>query len=226
MPRMRESIPIYSPDRNAIETDSPPSKAHGNFVKLDQGFLKKQSYVRLPHVYEVPVALLRTYGYGPYARTYKPRLSHEGYSGLTTKLEMTEAVYDDTQTLFETAHSRLKMLACSQSHIGSNPPVDHGSHTSTCGFPAIMSTGGHSLHIDAPYDPQRTVDFQTGRNYYGSLSTRQASAENNFISQHCSSTCPYEESGADSPKSSLPMVVFLFIVTGAVLCWQYALGKK
>ena len=47
-------------------------------VSLESGSLKKQSYIRLEHTYEVPISMLEQYSWKR-CRAYKIRLSQDSY---------------------------------------------------------------------------------------------------------------------------------------------------
>jgi hypothetical protein len=96
--RYRQSLPILS---NMDE--DPPYKAL--FLEGNKP-LRKQSYVRLHNIYNVPLSLLRAYPFTR-SRAYHWRLDKESYNTLMTALSLKPQHYPPTNTLWETASERL-----------------------------------------------------------------------------------------------------------------------
>lgn len=115
------SLPILDPEAPAV-----PSLIQ---LSLENGKkLKKQSYIRLQHTYEIPVSMLRQYAYKK-CLAYKMRLSLESYGVLMEKFGLSPEVFELTKTLFETKDSRLNALALSiGSSRGHHPAEAHSGH--------------------------------------------------------------------------------------------------
>ena len=104
------SLPIYDPDTAHLTTSGGIALVQ---LKLEDGRLKKQSYVRLQHTYRVPASMLRQYAYRN-CRAYKRRLSNDSYTTLMDLLALTPEKYEMTKTLFKTKDQRLLNLARSE----------------------------------------------------------------------------------------------------------------
>ncbi|PVH81861.1 hypothetical protein DL98DRAFT_570956 [Cadophora sp. DSE1049] len=122
------SIPVYDPEATSLTTARGTALVQ---IKLEEGRLKKQSYVRLQHTYRVPVSMLRQYAYRK-CRAYKRRLSDDSYNTLMGLLALSPEKYEPTKTLFETKNDRLLDLARSRlPHVvraqRAQPPVLPGS---------------------------------------------------------------------------------------------------
>lgn len=205
---MDASIPICNPE------SKPPIESPQSFgsletvITLEQSNLKKQSYVRLPHAYEVPVSMLRTFGYGPYARTYKPRISETGYASLTLLFGMGKETYEITNTLFETASSRLNALARSQLP----PDLFHRSTQSAIYDLPIADPYNHLLipTVSAYDNSPRVIKVHPGHRHYGTTSTTQATTEE-LLPQHHSFQSPI--SAADDGYRDIYKKVLLVILS-------------
>lgn len=104
---MKISAPICDPEANPVAL---PGSASIVQLKLEDGRLKKQSYIRLQHTYRVPASMLRQYAYRN-SRAYKRRLTQESYSALMARLAQLPEKYEVTGTLYETKNQRLLDLA-------------------------------------------------------------------------------------------------------------------
>ncbi|KAH9213955.1 hypothetical protein DL95DRAFT_462615 [Leptodontidium sp. 2 PMI_412] len=121
----KPSIPIFDPEATALTSPRVSSLVQ---LKLEEGRLKKQSYVRLQHTYRIPVSMLRQYAYRN-SRAYKRRLSYESYYALMELLALPPENYEATETLFETNHQRLLDLA--NSSLALVAPSQQTSHPIT-----------------------------------------------------------------------------------------------
>jgi hypothetical protein len=65
---------------------------------LEKGSLRKQSYVRLEHTYNVPVSTLVQYTWNR-CRAYKIRLSNSSYNNLMKELGLLPEPFEETATL-------------------------------------------------------------------------------------------------------------------------------
>ncbi|KAH6700618.1 hypothetical protein BKA61DRAFT_529714 [Leptodontidium sp. MPI-SDFR-AT-0119] len=108
VPYFRSSIPIRDQSSEEIE------EAGIKQLELEKGrtMNKKQCYVKTDHVYNAPVSSLRSYGFGPgECRAYRMRLNEASYAMLMGELDLSPESFAVTDTLFETAPSRLAVLA-------------------------------------------------------------------------------------------------------------------
>jgi len=108
IPYFRSSIPIRDQSSEEIE------EAGIKQLDLENGrtMNKKQCYVKTDHVYKAPVSSLRSFGFGPReCRAYKMRLNQASYAMLMDELDLSPESFAVTETLFETAPSRLAVLA-------------------------------------------------------------------------------------------------------------------
>jgi len=105
-PDYHGSIPILDSTSSTFHDDSRNFK----HLVLEKGELRKQSYVRLNHTYEVPVDMLTQFQKGR-CRAYKLRLSPESYNMLIGEFGLMPQTYEETNTLFETEARRLAALA-------------------------------------------------------------------------------------------------------------------
>ena len=113
--RCQESIQILDSTSSTFQDDS----RHLKHLVLEKRNLRKQSYIRLDHTYEVAVDMLTQY-YKHEFRAYKLRLSEESYSLLMKDFGLVPEFYEETNTLFETEARRLAALA---------NPVPHAQNT-------------------------------------------------------------------------------------------------
>ncbi|PMD55474.1 uncharacterized protein K444DRAFT_491821, partial [Hyaloscypha bicolor E] len=102
-PHYRASLPIL--DATSKSTKDDPGTVQ-NLV-LEKGNMRKQSYVRLDHTYEVPLSMLTQYSGG---RAYITRLSEASYITLIEKLGLEPEIFEITATLSKTTKQRLSAL--------------------------------------------------------------------------------------------------------------------
>ncbi|CZT14015.1 uncharacterized protein RAG0_17819 [Rhynchosporium agropyri] len=108
IPYFRCSIPIRDQSNEEIE--------EAGIKQLDlekeRTMNKKQCYVKTGHVYEASVSLFRSFGFGSReCRAYKMRLNQASYAMPMDELDLSLECFAVTETLFETAQSRLAVLA-------------------------------------------------------------------------------------------------------------------
>jgi hypothetical protein len=103
------SIPIIDPEAELPGSGETFSYPH---LQLEEGKLRKQSYVRLKHIYRVPANFLRQYTFW-HSRAYKYRLCKTSYDQLMEELRLAPEPFECTATLFETKERRLYTLASS-----------------------------------------------------------------------------------------------------------------
>ncbi|KAH7356418.1 hypothetical protein BKA65DRAFT_422649 [Rhexocercosporidium sp. MPI-PUGE-AT-0058] len=146
--RRQASIPIFDPEATALTS---PRAASLVQLKMEDGRLKKQSYIRLQHTYRIPVSMLGQYAYRN-SRAYKRRLSYESYCALMELLSLPPEKYEVTASLYETENQRLLDLARSslpsvvQAHRAAHPVTNptHPSHYGGGGtIPARPQAAGY-----------------------------------------------------------------------------------
>ena len=101
------SIPIIDPGAELLGSGKTLSFPH---LQLEEGKMRKQSYVRLKHIYQVPANFLRQYSLW-HSRAYKFRLCKTSYDQLMEELRLVPEPFECTATLFETKKRRLHALA-------------------------------------------------------------------------------------------------------------------
>jgi hypothetical protein len=170
-PHYRESIPILQPNTEYL---SNPCFENEKKLVLEKDELKKQSYVKLGHTYEVPASMLTQYSRGR-CRAYKKRLSEASYILLMAELGLVPEAFEETSTLFETAENRLLELANTirlyQNASGSRstannsqqlviPPVYQPTPIYSCqSAPRNTAYGGTETALFLPLSHQRTLPY-------------------------------------------------------------------
>lgn len=143
---------------------------------LEKDELKKQSYVKLGHTYEVPASTLTQYSRGR-CRAYKKRLSKASYILLMEELGLVPEVFEETATLFETAENRLHELANTtrlyqntsgarsttnnSQHCVIAPVYQHSPIYSSQSAPQNTSYGGTETALLLPLSHQRTLPYSS-----------------------------------------------------------------
>jgi len=108
-PHFQLSIPICDPKNETIE-EGPTEVVEKLYV--ENGALRKQSYVKIQHTYEVPSSTLCTYSFGRRRdRAYNLRLTQLSYNLLMEKLGVSAEQYVATGQMSSTRESRLSALA-------------------------------------------------------------------------------------------------------------------
>ena len=69
--------------------------------------MRKQSYIRIDHLYTVPLPYLRSFTFNPRGRAYKMRLSEHSYATLMEFLALPAQPWVDGCEIWETADRRL-----------------------------------------------------------------------------------------------------------------------
>ncbi|KAK0106866.1 hypothetical protein ONS95_003588 [Cadophora gregata] len=191
------SIPIYDAEATPI-----PSELGSNLIQLrmEEGRLKKQSYVRLQHTYQVPLSMLRQYTFRN-SRAFRQRLSEDSYKTLMGLLARTPEKYDVTKTLLETKDRRLLALARSEL-----PPVRRTRPT---------------------HQPVRPARIASHSNHYGSYGTTMVDQP---IGQYLPPTHTYQgrgyirrgytSPGDGSEESSAAFTLVVVIIVIGLLLWQ------
>jgi hypothetical protein len=180
---------------------------------LEKGKLRKQSYVRLEHTYEVPVSMLTQYS-GGRCRAYKKRLSNESYTILMENLGLASEVFEETATLFETTEGRLSKLAnAARRSQNENLLLNRTENSQRLVFP--------TLNQHSPAQVSRSTP-PTSR--YGATSFTQSPE---YLPLSYSHTQPYPSSPEDSGDdlASLDVKCFLgivVIVVGSFVWWKYS----
>jgi hypothetical protein len=105
--KLFSSIPIIN---NLEDNASSAEQDVLSALQLEnQKTMFKQSYVRLDHIYEARLSMLRSYS--PNRRAYHWRLDMTSYCRLATLLGLEPEIYPSTSNLWETATARLQQLA-------------------------------------------------------------------------------------------------------------------
>ncbi|KAL3420546.1 hypothetical protein PVAG01_06991 [Phlyctema vagabunda] len=133
---MPDTIPIAHPPYQhglALEPrmgdDSPPT-------------LLKQSYVRIDHIYTVPLPYLRTFSFHPRCRAYKLRLSEPSYAVLMDFLHLPPQPWVDAHEIWETAAGRLDAWL----KLG----IDRDGHA--CAAENVLAAWGDESVVDVEHD--------------------------------------------------------------------------
>ncbi|KAE9377631.1 hypothetical protein N431DRAFT_500434 [Stipitochalara longipes BDJ] len=215
-PHHRESIPILDSNSSSFEIDSQTIK----HLVLEKGKLRKQSYVRLDHTYEVSVSRLTQYHKGR-CRAYKMRLSEESYFKLTEELGLIPGIYEETDTLFETEARRLAALGDSaqlsqnatllRQTIDNAPKIGFLVYQSPVYQPPVYQSS--SARPSQPTPPIAR---------YGSTSFTPS---HRYIPSRCPDTPPYSNSSesSDPDSSSFLLVCILGVAAvGSFVWWRYS----
>jgi hypothetical protein len=149
------SIPIIDPGAELLGSGETLSFPH---LQLEEGKMRKQSYVRLKHIYRVPANFFRQYTFR-HSRAYKYRLCKTSYDRLMEELRLAPEPFECTATLFETEERRLYALASS-----------NGAATLPLPTPAVPPQRVYSSSSFITPPPRH--DLESG---YGTLSARDIS---------------------------------------------------
>jgi hypothetical protein len=149
------SIPIIDPEAELPGSGETFSFPH---LQLEEGKLRKQSYVWLKHIYRVPAKFLRQYTFW-HSRAYKHRLCKTSYDQLMEELGLAPEPFECTATLFETEKRRLYALASS-----------NGAAIIPLSTPAVSPQRVHSS--TSFIMPPSQNDLESG---YGTFSARDIS---------------------------------------------------
>ncbi len=140
-PDFQNSIPIHH--TSSTDFSRPLENTPHFYLRLQKGTLRKQSYIRLEHVYKVPSHALHTYGVRN-CRAYKLRLAPTSYHYLMGEMGLRNEPYEDETTLYETAKLRLEALARTgtpredrirESHAYFHPAPESAPLRSAAGLP-------------------------------------------------------------------------------------------
>jgi hypothetical protein len=163
---------------------------------LEQGSMRKQSYVRLDHTYEVPYTMLAQYSCN---RAYKTRLSKVSYRTLMEELGFVPEQFEKA-TLVEISPDRLSAMANAAKHHQSvvHPP-NAAEMPQRFVFPPI-------------YQPSPDPVSQPPLPRYSALSLPQAPR---YVPPSSSDRLPYSTSPEPSdPVSALLLLRCVFVVVG------------
>jgi hypothetical protein len=166
------SIPIIDPGAELLGSGKTLSFPH---LQLEEGKMRKQSYVRLKHIYQVPAHFLRQYTFW-HSRAYKYRLCKTSYDQLMEELRLVPEPFECTATLFETKKRRLYALANS-----------NGEATLPLPTPAVPLQRVYSS--SSFITPPSRHDLESG---YGTFSARHVSCYGRDAHQYQPSPSPDE----------------------------------
>jgi hypothetical protein len=196
------SIPIIDPGAELLGSGKTPSFPH---LQLEEGKMRKQSYVRLKHIYQVPADFLRQYTFW-HSRAYKYRLCKTSYDQLMEELRLVPEPFESTATLFETKKRRLYALASSNGEATLHLPT-----------PAIPPQRVYSSSSFIAPPPRH--DLESG---YGTFSARYP------ISYYGHDTQRYHQSTPPAEEGLVPL--FWKCVVGTLAfgasAWGYFSLKK
>lgn len=124
----QSSIPIYHPK---IEIVFPSSVESVEPLRLESGTLRKQSYVKLQHTFDIPSSTLCLYSWNRRDRAYNLRLTEISYDLLMDKFGLSAEPYVATARLPRTRESRLAQLARAGGRISRTrtEPITAAPHT-------------------------------------------------------------------------------------------------
>ncbi|KAG9229063.1 hypothetical protein BJ875DRAFT_547272 [Amylocarpus encephaloides] len=107
LPYLKRSLSIHH------SNSEPPQDSHMKQLRLEKGKLRKQSYVRLKHVFRVDIGKLHTYKWRK-SPAYKWRLSKESFDDLVHELDLPKPIYIETDVVVRTSKTRMQALARTQ----------------------------------------------------------------------------------------------------------------
>jgi hypothetical protein len=190
--------------------DIPPATKS---LALENGSLRKQSYVRLDHTYQIPLPMLAQYSWRR-CRAYKIRISKSSYTTLMEELGLVPEVFEETNTLYETADRRLSDLAGAGGLAQDTTRNWNASANSqNLVFPQIQQ---HTL----TYSSQPTLPTFN----YGTAPLTQ---QPQYIPYSYQRTLPYSSSpGPSEGKSNSYFVIYLVGIGGICIVsffwWKYS----
>jgi hypothetical protein len=120
---IQDSIPISHPDPESVELEDILQ------LYLEKEAMHKQSYIRLKHIYQVPISSLCQNKKHKFP-AYRLRLSQASYNILTQKLGITPDYFEETDTIRASAPRRLRLLAQAQAPATAPTPTPELSRTS------------------------------------------------------------------------------------------------
>ena len=171
--------------------------------------MRKQSYVRLKHTYDVPLSMLTQYSGG---RAYITRLSEASYTTLMEDLGLVPEIFEITATLSKTRPQRLSALANAAGPSQNATRLPCAAETpQQLVFPPMYH---HSpTHVSRPTLP-------TSR--YRATSLSQASM---YVPPSYPDALPYSSSAEPCDPGS-PSWVLKYIlgvaVVGSLVWWRYS----
>jgi hypothetical protein len=171
--------------------------------------MRKQSYVRLKHTYDVPLSMLTQYSGG---RAYITRLSEASYTTLMEDLGLVPEIFEITATLSKTRQQRLSALANAAGPSQNATRLPCAAETpQQLVFPPMYH---HSpTHVSRPTLP-------TSR--YGATSLSQAPM---YVPPSYPDALPYSSSAepCDPGSTSLVLKYILGVaVVGSLVWWRYS----
>ncbi|PMD27099.1 hypothetical protein NA56DRAFT_743451 [Hyaloscypha hepaticicola] len=210
-PHYRTSIPILPPDTKSLSIHGPEFEKK---LFLEKDELKKQSYVKVGHTYEVPASTLTQYSRGR-CRAYKKRLTKASYIFLMEELGLVPEVFEETASLFETAENRLHELATTVRLIpNASQTRSTANHSQQFVIPPVYQ---HSPIYSSQSAPQNTS--------YGGTETAL------FLPLSHQRTLPYSSTSEPGDEESLSFVIkctlaVVVVVLGTFVWWRYSLQRR
>ena len=205
-PHYRASIPI-------LDSTSTTFTVLGvmKTLVLEKSGLKKQSYVRLQHTYEVPVSMLTQYSKRR-CRAYKIRLLKASYTMLMEEMGLVPEFFEETDTLFETRDRRLVTLANTSRHSQNTArPQNVAENPQRIVFPQIYQ--------QSPiYMPPSTIPAPQ----YGGTSFTRAPQ---YLPPSSQYTAPYSRSAEPSEEGagiSLFKCIIGVVLVSSLVWWRYS----
>lgn len=176
---------------------------------LEKGNMRKQSYVRLDHTYEVPLSMLTQYSGG---RAYITRLSEASYITLIEKLGLEPEIFEITATLSKTTKQRLSALtnAARRSQNATRLPCTAETPQQLV-FPPMHH-----------HSPTLVSQSTLPNSRYGATSLSQAPI---YVPGSYPDALPYSSSAepSDSDSTSLVLKCILgVVVVGSLVWWRYS----
>src|SRR5664279_5071481 len=111
--RLRGSIPIFHPDSEPLT----PEESHLPQLRLENGKMHKQSYIRLKHSYPIHHSHLRSYKPWQKLPAHKLRIDKESYGILVQKFRRKKEEFVETREIKQTALRRLQLLAAAERSV-------------------------------------------------------------------------------------------------------------
>jgi len=114
--KFRVALPIYQPNAPQPRVQPPIQQ-----IYCSMGGLEKQSYVRLQHIWEIPMFCLWNWRFN-FSTAYGVRLGQESYELLMTKFELPPEPYEQIHELAVVAQWRRDTF-CGTTPNAARPPI-------------------------------------------------------------------------------------------------------
>jgi hypothetical protein len=178
--KFAECIPIAKPGETLVEGIQQ--------LSLCSGSLKFKSYVRLQHMWQVPISSLWKYYWQIGSHAYTERLSEQSYKILMEKFGIQADVYESVETMVCNADWRLRRLAENErpsvnEHSGNETGVGNSNEGSTVFVRTGYPTATHSFEpLPSTYDQpwNQTNNHREGENHQSTIAFSSSSALPSF----------------------------------------------